>query len=237
MTPSAPARTLFEALCRVHSTAPREDDARAAIARLVSELHPPGGRQDSRDHSWDTRREKVANPNDDELPSFSGASENPPMSGEGPPSAGGGRAALVDALLRTVGTYQSLLERYSRAFDAATERHAAGPPEATHEDDTIRLLRAAQVVLLKYPIAAQAAFASLVREGRLFAGTAAGAEWQRRLAASTVLAKARTMFEGLASGIVTERGAVLPSTFVDAFLRALDRDLEEVLAEVGGARP
>ncbi|MEO7327857.1 MAG: hypothetical protein ABI193_04725, partial [Minicystis sp.] len=76
--------------------------------------------------------------------------------------------------------------------------------------------------------------AALVREGRRFAKTEEGKRQKRKLARSPMLAKARTLFEGLARGLVTEHGGALPSTYVEALVRALDRELEDVLADLGG---
>ncbi len=98
----------------------------------------------------------------------------------------------------------------------------------------VERLKEAQAVLVKYPVASQAAFAALVREGRSYAKTEEGKRYKRRLSRSPLLAKARTLFEGLARGIVTEHGGALPSTYVDGLLRALDRELEDVLADMGG---
>lgn len=150
-----------------------------------------------------------------------------------PTPAGDGRAAVLDALMQTLGAYQGLLARFNRDFDDVFARRAHDNAET--DDETVRRLREAQTLLVKYPVAAQAAFAALVREGRSFARTADGAAWRRRLVGSPLLARARTLFEGLAGGIVGAEEGPLPTVYVHAFMRALDSELEVVLAEVDGA--
>lgn len=172
---------------------------------------------------------------DDPFPGLGGAvAVSGTVPGTEPVPAGGvPREVVTRALLDTLESYQSLLERHRRDFDEVFERRALG--EDDPEDEAVRRLRAAQSALLKYPIAAQAAFAAMVREGRRYAETEEGEQWRRRLAGSAMLGKARTMFEGLSSGMLAEDGAALPSTYVDGFLQALDRNLEEVLGELGRA--
>src|SRR5580692_407187 len=53
------------------------------------------------------------------------------------------------------------------------------------------ILRRAQLVLLKHPVAAQAAYAALIAEGRRFAATPEGAEWAAALAGSEELRRGR----------------------------------------------
>lgn len=217
------AEAVFEALCRVHERAANESPQQV-LGRLSRELADP----------------PPADADDDELPDFSepldfGDSSAPEprlggLGGEGPDP----QRVLMQGLARTLGSYRALLERYRQDFDEAFARRAAGAPEP--EDETLQRLREAQAVLVKYPLAAQAAFAALVREGRRYATTEAGQAWKQRLASSEVLARARTLFEGLANGLVAEGAGPLPSAYVDGFLRALDRGLEDVLTELGGTR-
>jgi hypothetical protein len=201
---------VFKALCRVHEDAQAKEGPEAALMRFlrVTEMEPA---------------------NDED--GFT-APESPPPN-DGATSGPGEKDAVMGALVRTIGSYQSLLERYNRDFDAVFERRARSEPE--DGDETIQRLRGAQAALVKYPVAGQAAFAALVREGRRFAKTAEGEKYKRRLASSPVLAKARTLFEGLANGLVSESGGALPSVYVEQFLHALDRELEGVLADIAGA--
>jgi len=223
-----PAQAIFDALCRVQSAQKANDGPEAAISLFARAIGQPG---------------KDAQAEDD-FPDFSKAPPFPapvdidplpgPVSKETPSLGDTDKDALLRGLLRALGEYQALLGRYNRDFDEALSRRSHGEPE--DQDATLKRLRDAQLLLVKYPIASQAAFAALVREGRRFAGTDEGQEWKRRLSASPLLARARTLFEGLSGGVVGEDAGALPSSFVDAFLRTLDRDLETVLAEVGGGK-
>lgn len=230
-------KAMFDALCRVQSEASANDGPEARLARFAREAGgPPGDEDEFPDFSADP---PVAEPL--EVPAAPSLGREPaprePRLGAEPGAdtpPGGERDAIVAALLRVLGEYQRLLIRYSREFDEALGRRASG--EAEPGDAVLERLRAAQALLVKYPIAGQAAFNALVREGRRFSETDEGRTWKRRLAGSPLLARARTLFEGLAGGIVSEEGGAVPSAYVDAFLRALDRDLEGVLADLGGAR-
>ena len=83
--------------------------------------------------------------------------------------------------------------------------------------DPVVLLRQLQGVLLSHPVAAQAAFAALVAEGRRFATSPAGRRWQERLVRSPLLRRARAPWDA-ATLWMLEDGApdVLPSAYVDA---------------------
>src|SRR4051812_8069433 len=185
------AKAVFEALCRVHGSAAGKHGPTAAILRFLSEYKRDGASAGADETG--------------ELPDFSesaaGPPPAPPSDHEGPHARdASARERVVGALLRTLSSYQGLLERYSRDFDEALARRPDAPDEEA--DETIRRLRTAQAILIKYPVAAQSAFAALVREGRRFATTEAGAEWKRRLASSPLIAKVCTMFEGVAAGVV-----------------------------------
>lgn len=84
-------------------------------------------------------------------------------------------------------------------------------------DDPTVVLRRLQGVLLAHPVAAQAAFAALVAEGRRFAATATGRRWQERLVHAPLLRRARAPWDA-ATLWMLEEGApeVLPSGYVDA---------------------
>lgn len=214
-------RAVFEALCRVErQTAGKSQPATGPIDLLLREIGAAGPVDDE--------------PPDDEFPDF--ADERAPESDPGtapPPAADGSdrRDRFVRALVGTLASYRGLLDRYHRALDDAFARQDGDRPG---DDASVALLREAQAVLVKYPIAAQAAFAALVREGRCFAATDEGRVWKSRLAGSSLLARARTLFEGLAGGLLDERGRALPSAYADALIRTLDRDLERVLDDLGG---
>ncbi|MEP7123920.1 MAG: hypothetical protein ABJE95_23530 [Byssovorax sp.] len=210
---------VFDALCRIQSDTHAKEGPEASFARFLQEATK--GPANDEDDFPDFSKEPACGPSPRSMPEAAEPERGPE-----------GTDALMKALLRTLGTYQGLLERYNRDFDEVFARRARAEPE--EDDETIRRLRAAQTILVKYPVASQAAFAALVREGRLFAKTEEGQRWKRRLTPSPMLAKARTLFEGLAKGIVAEQGAALPSTYVEALVHALDRELEGVLADIGG---
>lgn len=210
-------RAVFEALCRVEQqTTGASRPAGDPIALLLRELGAAGAAGPA-SALPDVDKER--------------ARESAPA--VAPPAADGAdrRDRFVRALVGTLASYRGLLERYHRALDDAFPRRGGDG----HDDDGgVALLREAQAVLVKYPIAAQAAFAALVREGRRFAATDEGRGWKARLAGSPLVSQARTLFEGLAGGVLDERGGTLPSAYADALIRALDRDLERVLDDLGG---
>lgn len=220
-------RAVFEALCRVEQqTAGASRPGCDPIDLLLREVG-------------------VAAPAEDEFPDFENERENEHENERAresdpdvvpPPAAAGSdrRDQFVRALVGTLASYRGLLDRYHRALDDALPRRDG---EGRDDDAGVTLLREAQAVLVKYPIAAQAAFAALVREGRRFAATEDGRAWKSRLAGSPLVARARTLFEGLAGGLLDEHGGALPSAYVDALIRALDRDLERVLDDLGGGEP
>lgn len=139
---------------------------------------------------------------------------------------------LMSLLQDTLVSYQELLKKYNQDFDLVFANRQSGETET--EDQTLTRLKAAQLALVKYPIAGQAIFAALIREGRQFAKTEQGQVIREQLENSPQLAKARTLFEGLNGGVLAEENGDLPSTYIDGFLDALDRDLEIVLGELGG---
>lgn len=97
-----------------------------------------------------------------------------------------------------------------------------------------RILRSIQRIVLQHPVAAQAAFASLVQEGRQFARTPKGAEWQRRLEKSALLRRARTGFDAATLWMLEETSASeVPSAFIDTLMTAAKgRGLEPVIDDL-----
>lgn len=95
----------------------------------------------------------------------------------------------------------------------------------------VALLQDLQRVLLKHPVAAQAAFTALVREGRRFATTAEGHLWRERLAHSAVLQQARLVLDVATLGMLEESGdSEVPSAYLDAlFMLASGGDADSVL--------
>ena len=77
--------------------------------------------------------------------------------------------SLTQSLTQVLESYEELLGNYNQDFAEIHARRAEGARET--EDEIIARLRDVQLLLLKYPIAGQALFASLVRQGREFAKT------------------------------------------------------------------
>lgn len=79
-------------------------------------------------------------------------------------------------------------------------------------------------ILLRHPVAAQAAFAALVREGRRFGATEEGARWRAALADSELVRRGRTLWESsLLNMLEDDPDAILPSGLFDAVTRAFSR--------------
>ncbi|HEY5920013.1 MAG TPA: hypothetical protein VIV11_00020 [Kofleriaceae bacterium] len=100
------------------------------------------------------------------------------------------------------------------------------------DDELSRLLYELRWLLLKHPIAAQAAYRALVKEGRAFAQTDAGRSWRARLEHSELIRRGTSLFDlGTMSMLDADSEQVLPTQLIDAFARAASRrDLEEALA-------
>lgn len=213
-----------------------EEDTRAVFEALCRVERQKGGASRAAGDPIDLLLREVgaAAPAEDEFPDFEKerAREFDPVVAPPPVAAVSDRRdRFVCSLVGAMASYRGLLDRTHRALDDALLRRDGGERD---DDAGVTLLREAQAVLVKYPIAAQAAFAALVREGRRFAATDEGRAWKSRLAGSPLVAQARTLFEGLAGGLLDEHGGALPSAYVDALIRALDRDLERVLDDLGG---
>jgi hypothetical protein len=99
------------------------------------------------------------------------------------------------------------------------------------EQEEIRILRAAQRLLLKYPVAGQAAFSALVAEGRRFAETPEGQSWKRRLSRSSLVHRARLVWEITTLWMLEEDPPnILPSAYLDALcMAASSEELEPLL--------
>jgi hypothetical protein len=104
--------------------------------------------------------------------------------------------------------------------------------EADGDPDVARVLEVARDVLMRHPIAVQAAFAALVAEGKRFAATPEGAIWESRLARSELLSRLRVIWESLSMTAFTEHAnEALPSFFLDGLVRAAaERGLETLLS-------
>ncbi len=101
-------------------------------------------------------------------------------------------------------------------------------------DELERALQEGQLVLLKHPVAAQAALRALVAEGRRFATTPAGRRWKEKLAGSELVRRGRVFWESSALGIFEDHpDTLLPSSLLDAIIGATARtDLHALLARL-----
>jgi hypothetical protein len=107
-------------------------------------------------------------------------------------------------------------------------------PDPRPDEPLSELLLALSDVLLRHPIAVQAAFAALAAEGRRFAETPEGARCKEDLAASEVFDRVRLIWRSLGMHAFVERPTeTLPSFFLDGAVRAavLDR-LEPLLSSI-----
>lgn len=98
-------------------------------------------------------------------------------------------------------------------------------------DPALRVLRTLQKVLLQHPVAAQTAFNALVAEGRRFAETPEGREWHSRLVGSSLVQRARLVFDlSTLSMLEDEPPELLPSSYVDViFMLASSPSGDEIL--------
>lgn len=98
--------------------------------------------------------------------------------------------------------------------------------------DPLAVLQKLQGVLLAHPVAAQAAFAALIAEGRRFAETPAGRSWQQLLVGSPLLRRARAPWDAATLWMLEEGSPdVLPSAFVDALCSVAQRPDAEAALE------
>ena len=105
---------------------------------------------------------------------------------------------------------------------------------ASGDDELVRILREGQFLILRHPVAAQAALRALVAEGRRFAETAAGRRWKDRLARSELIRRGRMIWQGSVLNMLEENSDTpLPSAFLDALLAAAaSEDLPALLSQL-----
>ena len=85
------------------------------------------------------------------------------------------------------------------------------------EDELSGVLRKCQLLLLKYPVAAQAVFRAFVAEGRAFGKTAEGRRWRQELSSSDLIRRGRVVWEVGTLNLLEENAdTVLPSKLLDA---------------------
>lgn len=120
------------------------------------------------------------------------------------------------------------------AADDDAPEFDAGP-----EDGLMAVLRHAQRLILRYPIAAQALFSAAVEEGRDYAKTAEGAALRQRLAGSDLVRRGRVVWEvGTLNVLEEETTTVIPSKVMDALAKAATiPDLEPMLTRLFRLHP
>lgn len=102
------------------------------------------------------------------------------------------------------------------------------------DEELARVLEGLRDVLLRHPIAAQAAFAALVAEGRRYATTEEGLAWYERLVESELLDRVRLVWDAAGmTAFVAEPSEALPSVFVEGVVRAAaSSGLEPLLSRI-----
>jgi len=118
-------------------------------------------------------------------------------------------------------------------------RASAEPPRLVLrpvDDPLVELLRHAFLLLLKHPVAAQAAFAALVAEGRRFGETAEGRRWKAALADSELVRRGHALWEGSLLKVLEEEAeSPLPTAILEAVVQAASRrDITALLQRVSG---
>jgi hypothetical protein len=122
---------------------------------------------------------------------------------------------------------QLLIYEELRAIGALVSRRSTGAAasfgEASNSDPDVRGFAQLHALLVAHPAASQAAFAALVAEGRRFAATERGRQWQDALATSPLMGRLRRIFEEVSLNMFEEETTtVLPSTYVEILAQALD---------------
>lgn len=130
-----------------------------------------------------------------------------------------------------------LYEESKRAHDLLFRSLTGARPSVAPEGDEgelTDLLRRLQLALLEHPVAAQAAFAALMAEGRRFAETPEGAAWKAALEGSELVRNGRRLWDAVSMSMLEEDPAtVVPSAYLEALLRAAaSADLEALLGKL-----
>ena len=84
------------------------------------------------------------------------------------------------------------------------------------DESTLRILQTLQGILLRHPVACQAAFGALVAEGRMFGETPEGRELKARLENSSLVQQLRYVFD-ITTFSMLDRDPpdILPSAYID----------------------
>jgi hypothetical protein len=121
--------------------------------------------------------------------------------------------------------------REREAREQLVEPHNGGPageavPTPRDLASLDRSLHQLARVIVMHPMAAQAAYRALVREGRAFGETEDGRRMRGQLARSELVARLRTAWELVTLGMLgddTPPGAI-PSVMIEAMVQAVLRD-------------
>ena len=95
-------------------------------------------------------------------------------------------------------------------------------PDAADADPIARLVERAHRLLIKHPVAAQAAYRALVAEGARFAGTDEGKTWLARVEHSEQLRRLRPLWEAATLNLLDARSpSALPGQFIELVAHAI----------------
>lgn len=148
-------------------------------------------------------------------------------------------------LRRWAGWYEQLARLYGNVVELALRGvDDTDPPEPSGDGagldaEVIRSLRRIELLLLKYPVAAQAAYSALVAEGRAFAATAEGARYDAALRSSRAFERHWWILEKVTARLLIQsEHAVLPTGYIDAVVQgARVADLRLLMGRLfGGGR-
>lgn len=115
--------------------------------------------------------------------------------------------------------------------------------EVSRDESIDRAIQQLTRAIVKYPVAAQAAYRALVREGRAFATTEEGRQIRDQLAQSDLAARLRTAWELVSLGMLRDEApaGAIPSVLIEALVQAVFRNrfearLHEAMVQ-GSERP
>jgi hypothetical protein len=132
-----------------------------------------------------------------------------------------GVVALWEAMHRIQGKVVEL------AFASDVGQHGAlcrrDRADAVLDETVLATMRRAAKLVLKHPVAAQAAFAALVAEGQAFARTDEGARMDAALRRSPAIERSFRAFEMLTGNVLLENpDVVLPSGYIDLLVQTAE---------------
>jgi hypothetical protein len=157
-----------------------------------------------------------------------------------PPPASAAPPPLFDIIRLQAMIYEESRRIHDLLFDrliGPALRPADDAEEGPAPDGQLSaILRRAQLLLLKHPVAAQAAYAALIAEGRRFAATPEGAEWASALAGSEELRRSRRVWDAVGMNLLEDDPAtIVPSRYLEALLGAArSADLTALLRGLHG---